>query len=314
MENNISYMTLIAGGVGIFCYYLYNKRFKCKMYEEMSNILETTTFIKDKIQELNINPKIGIILGSGQIDVIKNFEKCLEIPYNDIPNFPISTVKGHNSKIIFGKIFGLDICVMAGRFHFYEGYSSKQVGYPIRIMKQLGVKDLIITNSSGGINKSYNVGDIIIVKDHIYFPGLCGFNPLVGKNNDVLGSRFVATNNIYTSKYRKTIMNIAKDNEMNNVKEGVYFCVSGPTYETPSEINLMRLCGGDLVGMSSIPEVITACHSDMNILLLGIITNKCIDYTDSDIIPSHEEVCVNAGKSIGDMSYLINTFLKQTFV
>ena len=298
-----SSLVLILGYVG---YKLYQKKEEEK--ERTADILykinTAKTFIFNQVKSCFI-PRIGMILGSGQNDLIRDFEIRTIIRYEDIPFFPISTVKGHTGKLILAHFKGLDIVIMQGRFHNYEGYTTKEVSFPVRVMKGLGIKTLVITNSSGGINPELSTGDVIVIKDHVYLPGLVGFSPLHGPNNEYLGERFVAMNNIYTKKYRDLVLKEKK----NYVKEGVYCGVSGPCYETPTEVKFIRSMGCDIVGMSTIPEVVVAAHADIKVLVLGLVTNSCVDNCDSSEKPTHEEVCRNAVKSISNLRSLIEKFL-----
>jgi len=300
---------LTALGLSYVGYEMYNR----KELDIIDKINESKKYIFNQIHnKILFIPKIGIILGSGQNDIIKNFKILKEIPYQNIPYFPISTVKGHDGKLILASMNNIDIVIMQGRFHSYEGYDTKEVSYPVRVMKSLGIKTLIITNSSGAVNKTLNTGNIIVVKDHLYLPGLVGFSPLEGPNNNYLGKRFIALNNVYTKKYRKFILDIAKQspNLKSIVKEGIYCGVAGPCYETPAEVKLIRSMNCDIVGMSTIPEVIVAAHSKMNVLVLGLVTNECIDSDDSTQKPNHEEVCTNAQKGIQNLKYLIDNFIQ----
>jgi len=307
-------LMLITFGISYIGYKIYNRILKKKL-NYIEKINESKQYIFNQIHNQNeilFIPKIGIILGSGQNDIIKNFKILKEIPYQDIPYFPVSTVEGHYGKLILASMNNIDIVIMQGRFHSYEGYDTKEVSYPVRVMKSVGIKTLIITNSSGAVNKTLNPGDIIVVKDHIYLPGLVGFNPLSGPNNNHLGKRFVALNNIYKKKYRRYILSLAEQspNLKSIVKEGVYCGVAGPCYETPAEVKLLSLIKCDIVGMSTIPEVIVAAHSEMNVLVLGLVTNKCIDSDESEKKPTHEEVCTNAKKGIKNLQYLIDNFIQ----
>jgi len=291
-------------------YLVYKRRRRFAFLCYLDKIRISKKYIFKSIKGKVFLPKIGMILGSGQNDLVKNFMIIGEISYKNIPFFPVSTVTGHKGRLLLGRYNDNDIVIMQGRFHGYEGYSTKEVAYPVRVMKSLGVKTLIITNSSGGVNESYCQGDIIVVNDHIYLPGLVGFSPLMGFNEEKLGERFVAMNNIYNKFYRKMVLKIASSADMTHVKQGVYCGVAGPCYETPTEVKLIRTLGGDIVGMSTVPEVVVAAHSSMNILVLGLVTNKCVDNCNSDKKPTHKEVCDNAKKGISDLRFLIEKFLK----
>jgi purine-nucleoside phosphorylase len=306
-------LMLLALGISYIGYKIYNKILKKKI-SYIEKINESKKYIFNQIYNQNkilFIPKVGMILGSGQNDIIKNFKILREIPYKNIPYFPISTVEGHYGKLILASMKNIDIVIMQGRFHSYEGYDTKEVSYPVRVMKSLGIKTLIITNSSGAVNKNLNTGDIIVVKDHVYLPGLVGFSPLSGPNNNFLGKRFIALNNIYKKKYRRYILSLAEQspNLKSIVKEGVYCGVAGPCYETPAEVKFISSLNCDIVGMSTIPEVIVAAHSEISVLVLGLVTNKCIDVDESIEKPNHKEVCINAQKGTKNLQYLIDNFI-----
>ncbi|MDK2901628.1 MAG: purine-nucleoside phosphorylase [Thermosediminibacterales bacterium] len=216
---------------------------------------------------------IGIILGSGLGAFADIIEDKYIIPYTDIPNFPVSTVKGHAGRLIIGSLKGKRILVMQGRFHYYEGYTMDLVTFPVKVMKQLGVKVLIITNAAGGLNPDFNQGDLMLITDHINFMGA---NPLIGPNDEELGPRFP---DMYEA-YDRELIHLAE--EIGNQKgiflrKGVYIAVTGPSYETPAEIKMLRLLGADCVGMSTVPEVIVARHQGLRVLGISCITNVPIN-------------------------------------
>lgn len=201
-------------------------------------------------------PKIGIICGSG----LGSFGECIDnveiIPYEEIPNFPVSTVEGHRGQMIFGKIDSVPVMCMQGRFHYFEGYSLAKCCMPIRVMKIIGITHLIITNAAGALNENYNVGDIVVLKDHINFLGLSGFSPLRGPNETRFGPRFLPTNNSYDCTLKAHALDIADEmNIKSAVHEGVYVCVGGPTYESIAEVRMLKAFGGDCAGMSTVHEV-----------------------------------------------------------
>lgn len=247
----------------------------------IQKIKESCDFIKNIIKE---TPKIGIILGSGLGSLAEEVENKIEINYKDIPNFPVSTVHGHASKFIYGDINGKKVILMQGRFHFYEGYDMNTVTFPIRVMKMLGVEKLIVTNAAGGVNTSFKPGDLMIIKDHINFSGT---NPLIGKNIDDFGPRFPDMSEAYCKDLIK-LANEASQKTGVEVKEGVYFMMTGPSYETPAEIRMIRVLGGDAVGMSTVPEVIVANHSGMRVLGISCITNMAAGILEVPL--NHEEV------------------------
>jgi purine-nucleoside phosphorylase len=251
----------------------------------MQQLSETTLFIKEQYPQ---QPEIGIVLGSGLGNLISEIKIEKEINYNSIPHFPVSTVEGHSGKLLFGELSGKQILVMAGRFHYYEGYTPQQVAYPIRIMQMLGIHTVLISNAAGGVNENFKVGDIMIIKDHI---SLFTENPLLGENHESLGVRFPDM----SEPYSKTL--IAKAKEIGerlgyNLKEGVYTGVTGPSFETRAEYKLIKTMGGDAVGMSTVQEVITAVHAGLKVFALSVIADLGI--RDEDNIITHEEVLAAA--------------------
>ena len=244
-------------------------------------ITETTEFLK---QFNTGSAKIGVVLGSGLGDFVKEIETHHAISYRDIPHFPVSTVQGHSGKLIFGSIAGKPIIAMAGRFHFYEGYSVEDVIFPIRVMKFLGVETLFLSNAAGGVNTSFKVGDLMIIRDHISFATK---NPLMGKNDERFGPRFPDMSEPYNKELIKKAKEIGKRFNI-DLKEGVYFCATGPTFETHAEYKMVHVLGGDAVGMSTVQEVIVARHMGMNVFAMSVITD--IGIRDDDNVITHEEV------------------------
>ncbi len=229
-------------------------------------------------------PEVGIVLGSGLGNFTEEIEIEKEIDYSDIPNFPVSTVEGHKGKLIFGNLSGKKIVCMGGRFHYYEGYSPAEVVFPIRVLGLLGIKTLLLSNAAGGVNPSFKVGDLMIITDHI---GIDMKNPLIGKNIDELGPRFPDM----SEAYKKELINKAKAVAANlhiEVKEGVYFCVSGPTYETPAEYKMIHIMGGDAVGMSTVQENIVANHMGIPVFAMSVITDLGFGHEQAKI--THDEV------------------------
>jgi purine-nucleoside phosphorylase len=244
-------------------------------------ITETTEFLK----KYNTgNAKIAVVLGSGLGNFVQEIVVQKEIPYSDIPHFTVSTVQGHSGKLIFGTIAGKNIIAMAGRFHFYEGYAAEDVVFPIRVMKFLGVETVFLSNAAGGVNTNFKVGDLMIIKDHISFATK---NPLIGKNDDRFGPRFPDMSEPYNKQIIKKAKEIAKQKNI-DLKEGVYFCVTGPTFETHAEYKMVHVLGGDAVGMSTVQEVIVARHMNMNVFAMSVITDIGIREDDNKI--THEEV------------------------
>ncbi|MBR6098661.1 purine-nucleoside phosphorylase [bacterium] len=241
----------------------------------------TIKYIESKIG--NFKPEIGIILGSGLGELADEY--CdIAISYNDIPNFIKSTVVGHKGRLVFAEIAGKKVVMMQGRNHFYEGHTMQEITFPVKVMKKLGVKNLILTNAAGGVNESFDAGDLMLIKDHINFMGA---NPLVGKNDETLGERFPDMTTIYKKDLRELAKKCAADTGI-KVKEGVYFANSGPSYETPAEINMARILGADAVGMSTVPEAIVANYCGLRVLGISCISNAA-SKTDGTAL-SHEEV------------------------
>ena len=241
------------------------------------------SIIKDK-------PEIAIILGSGLGDFVSKIKNPIEIKYDDIPNFLVSTVASHAGKLIYGEVGGKKVICMAGRFHSYEGYDFEQLVIPVRLFKLLGVKATILTNAAGAVNKSYNVGDIMIVSDHIK---LNGASPLRGKNLDFFGPRFFDVTDMYTKKLRKIALKCAEGSGL-IFREGVYMFFPGPQFETPAEIRAARLLGADAVGMSTVTEALTAAHCSMPLLAFSVMTNMAAGVLDCKL--SDEEVEIAAAK------------------
>lgn len=247
----------------------------------LTKIIETADFIKSKINDI---PQIAIILGTGLGALVDSIEDSQYIPYKDIPNFPLSTVEGHSGKLIFGTLGGKRVMAMQGRFHYYEGYDMKEVTFPIRVMQQLNIKTLFVSNAAGGMNKDFKVGDIMIITDHInLFPE----NPLRGRNYEQLGTRFPAMTEAYSKRLIKLADDIASTENI-RVMHGVYVGTAGPTFETPAEYEFFRVIGGDAVGMSTVPEVIVANHASMEVFGISVITD--LGGKDITDIPTHEEV------------------------
>jgi purine-nucleoside phosphorylase len=246
-----------------------------KQIEDAKAFIQKTT---------NCQPTIGVVLGSGLGNFTKELQIITEIDYSAIPNFPVSTVEGHSGKLIFGTIHGKAVVCMAGRFHYYEGYTTQQVVFPIRVLKALGVQHLFISNAAGGTMANMEVGDLMIIHDHI---SMLTINPLLGKNIDTLGPRFPDMSEPYSKALIAKAKAIAATNNI-SVKEGVYFGVTGPTFETRAEYKMIRVLGGDAVGMSTVQEVIAARHSDMTVFAMSIITDIGIREEENTI--THQEV------------------------
>ncbi|XP_045121191.1 purine nucleoside phosphorylase-like isoform X1 [Portunus trituberculatus] len=256
-------------------------------------------------------PKIGVICGSGLGGLAEQLQDSDEFPYETIPNFPVSTVVGHAGRMVIGLISGIPVLCMQGRFHSYEGYPLWKCAMPVRVMKVMGVEQLVVTNAAGGLNPSYNVGDIMIIKDHINMQGFVGDSPLRGKNDERFGPRFPAMNNAYDRSLRRRAGEIALDMGLGDaVKEGVYVMLGGPTYETVAELNLLRILGVDAVGMSTVPEVVVARHCGIRVFAFSLITNKCIVEYDTEAKANHEEVIEAANRRKKDLQNLASRVIE----
>jgi len=245
----------------------------------LEKIKETANFLKER---MHTNPETAIILGTGLGNLANEITEKYEIKYQDIPNFPVSTVEGHSGKLIFGKLGNKDIMAMQGRFHYYEGYSMKEVTFPVSVMKELGIKTLFVSNASGGTNPVFEIGDLMIITDHInYFPE----HPLRGKN--LYGDRFPDMSEAYSKDLINKALVIAKEKGI-KVQQGVYIGTQGPTFETPAEYKLFHILGADAVGMSTVPEVIVANHAGIKCFGVSIITDLGVEGKIVEI--SHEDV------------------------
>jgi len=239
---------------------------------------DTARHLRGMLPEPFQNLEVAIICGSGLGGLADSLEgKKVEIDYKDIPNFGATTVAGHKGKLVFGFLSGRPTVCMVGRFHFYEGHLLKRTVYPVRVFALLGVHTLLVTNAAGGLNPSFNVGDIMVINDHISFVGLAGQNPLVGKNMEHFGARFPATSDAYDFSLRHLAFKAANDLKLiDHMQEGCYCFVSGPSYETRAEARYLQMIGGDAVGMSTVPEVLVARHCGIKVLGLSLITNAVI--------------------------------------
>ncbi|MDX1445011.1 purine-nucleoside phosphorylase [Lishizhenia sp.] len=232
----------------------------------LAQINEAVSFLQNKV---DFQPEFGIILGTGLGGLVKEITISHEVSYEDIPHFPVSTVESHSGKLIFGELGGKKVVAMQGRFHFYEGYSMQEVTFPVRVLKQLGIQRLFVSNASGGVNPDFEVGEIMILDDHIdFFPG----NPLIGKNIDELGPRFPDMSDVYDKDMIAKAKEVAAEEGI-KVSTGVYLGLTGPTLETPAEYRMIRTLGADAVGMSTVPEIIVARHMDLPCFAISIITD-----------------------------------------
>jgi len=255
----------------------------------LENINEAADFIRS--QTGDFKPEAGIILGTGLGGLVREIEIHHTISYENIPHFPVSTVEGHSGKLIFGLLGGKRVMVMQGRFHYYEGYTMQQVVFPVRVMKQLGIRFLFVSNASGGVNPNYEIGDVMMLTDHI---NLLPSNPLIGKNNPELGPRFPDMSEPYDRKMIHHAREFALYEDF-KLHEGVYVSVSGPCFETPAEYKYMRIIGGDAVGMSTVPEVICARHMGLPCFAVSVITDLGVEGKIQEV--THQDVIAAASKA-----------------
>ncbi|MGN7380886.1 Purine nucleoside phosphorylase 1 [Chlamydia abortus] len=256
-------------------------------------------------QRIAITPSVGLILGSGLGVLADSVERPAVLPYRDIPHFPVSTVEGHAGELIVGTLDGRPLVMMKGRFHLYEGYDGEAVTLPVRVMKALGVRTLLVTNSAGGINPDYRVGDFMLIRDHINFMFR---NPLIGPNDGRLGPRFPDMSEGYSRRLLELARQAASELGL-EVREGVYVGMTGPTYETPAEVRMLRKLGGDAAGMSTVPEVIAARHSGMEVFGVSCITNMAAGMLDQPL--SHDEVVATANRVRSKFIDLMRTLLSK---
>jgi purine-nucleoside phosphorylase len=245
-------------------------------------------------ERINIQPIVGIILGSGLNDLADSIQGAVRIPYSDLPNFPVSTVHGHAGRFVIGELEGKPVLVMQGRIHYYEGYTMGQVTLPVRVMQRLGIPSLIVTNAAGGVHPEFEPGDVMLIVDQLNLMGMSGLNPLMGPNLDEIGTRFPDMSQPYDRAYCDLARTVAKENGI-NLREGIYAGLSGPSFESPADLRFLRNAGADAVGMSTVPEVIVARHGNMRVLGLSGISNKA--NLDGSTVTTHEEV-IEAGKVI----------------
>jgi len=270
---------------------------------ELSNKIKTAAdFILEKSK---YKPEIGLILGSGLGSLADSIENPEYYKYEDLPHFPVSTVEGHEGRLVVGMLNGKCVVAMQGRFHYYEGYSYNEVTFPVRVMKLIGVETLIVTNACGAVNESFKPGDLMIITDQINFSGN---NPLIGANLKEFGPRFPDLSNAYTKELVAKTKEIAKTLNI-DIKTGVYMMFSGPTYETPAEIRMSRIMGADAVGMSTVPEVIVAAHAGMKVLGISCLTNMAAGILDQPL--NHEEVMETSAMVKEKFTTLINKVIEE---
>lgn len=267
----------------------------------LEKINETVSFLRKKGFK---NPDAGIILGTGLGGLTEKIENCIEIDYRDIPNFPVSTVEGHEGKLIYGEFGRKKIVAMKGRFHFYEGYGAEQIAFPVRVLKYLGIQCLFVSNAAGGVNPKFQIGDIMIITDHIHLLP----NPLIGQNDDRIGPRFPDMGEAYDKYMINKAVLIAKENKI-RVHKGVYLSTSGPTFETPAEYKYFRTIGADAVGMSTTPEIIIARHAGLPCFSVSIITYLGSDGKNE--YTTHESVQREAARTEARMTTIMTELISS---
>ena len=274
-------------------------------YYPLEQIDQIADFIRSRY---SYHPQVGIILGSGLGGLAASVESATIIPYNIIPDWPVSTVVGHQGHLVVGKFEGKEVLVMQGRVHYYEGYSMAQVVLPVRVLQRLGIEILIVTNAAGAVNPAYTPGDLMLLSDHINMIGMAGLNPLRGPNLDELGPRFPDM----SQAYDKALIDLARDvaaEEKITLHEGVYVSLAGPSFETPADLRFLRIIGADAVGMSTVPEVITARHGGTRVLGISGISNKA--NLDGGTATTHEEVLEAGQKIAPKLTTLIRGVLRR---
>lgn len=269
----------------------------------LAQIDETSTAIRTKIKE---TPRVGLILGSGLGNLAKEIEEPIIFPYRSLPNWPVSTVIGHEGQLIIGRLAGQIVMTMQGRSHFYEGYSMSHVTLPVRVMQRLGVEILIVTNAAGAVNPDFAAGEVMLLVDHINLMGMTGFNPLRGPNLSEFGPRFPDMSLPYDPQLREIARRASQDNGI-QLRQGVYAGLSGPSFESPADLRFLRNAGADAVGMSTVPEVIVARHGGTRVLGLSGISNKA--NLDGSTITTHEEVLEAGVKIVPQLSTLVRYVL-----
>ena len=268
----------------------------------MAKVSESAAYLAGRFPA---DPSIGIILGSGLGNFKSRISIDLEIPYSEIPHFPVSTVEGHSGRLLFGTVSGRPVLAMAGRFHFYEGYGPDDVVFPVRVMKRLGVQTLLLSNAAGGTNPDFSVGDVMVITDHI---GLATVNPLLGRNIEELGPRFPDMSEPYCRELVAKAEEAAAEHGL-QIRKGVYFGVTGPSFETRAEYRMIRILGGDAVGMSTVQEVVAAVHMGMKVFAVSIITDMGIREEENRI--THEEVLEAAAQAEPRLSLLLTSLIEK---
>ncbi|MGG1515212.1 purine-nucleoside phosphorylase [Paenibacillus oryzisoli] len=275
----------------------------------IAQIQEAAQFIQSKLG--GVQPAIGLVLGSGLGDMAEQVESPIAIDYNEVPHFPVSTVEGHAGRFVAGTLEGKSVIVMQGRFHFYEGYDMQKVVFPVYVMKAIGVQTVVMTNAAGGMNRSFQAGDLMVISDHL---NMTGANPLIGPNHNELGVRFPDMSEAYDKSYRKLAHELAvsvvgEDGVPLKLQEGVYAGITGPTYCTPAELTMLARIGGDAIGMSTVGEVIAARHAGLKVLGISCITDMAIG---EELEPlTHEQVVAVANRTKPKFIALVKAFVRE---
>lgn len=273
-----------------------------------ANVAEATAFVSSRTGH---HPKVGLVLGSGLGGLADAAQATDIIPYQDIPFFPQSTVPGHVGRLILGQISEVEVVIMQGRVHYYEGYSMSEITFGIRLMHSMGAKTLIVTNAAGGIRQDLGPGDLMAIEDHINLVGLAGQNPLVGPNDKAWGARFPSMSRAYDPRLLASLLEEAARKQV-PLQKGVYAMVAGPSFETPAEIRFLRLVGADAVGMSTMPEVIVARHAGMRVLGVSLITNRTVDSLDAmQEEPLHDHVLQAGERAAPALASLLQGVLRR---
>lgn len=268
----------------------------------LSQMNEAVAYLQSQV---DVKPQVGIILGTGLGGLADKIKVHKKVPYEDIPHFPVSTVKGHSGQLVFGELGGKQVMAMQGRFHYYEGYTLQEVTFPVRVMKLMGIERLIVSNASGGVNPDFEIGEIMLITDHInFFPG----NPLIGKNIDELGPRFPDMSDVYCKEMLELAEKIAAEKNI-RVAKGVYLGLTGPTLETPAEYKMVRILGADTVGMSTVPEVIVARHMEIPCFAVSIITDLGVE--GKIVKVSGQDVIDVANQQEGKMTQIIEELIAR---
>jgi purine-nucleoside phosphorylase len=274
-------------------------------YFTLSQFDETAEAVRSRISD---TPRVGMILGSGLGSLANSVENATKIPYDQLPHWPVSTVEGHVGQLVIGRLENQNVMVMQGRSHYYEGYSMGEIGLPVRVMQRLGAEILVVTNAAGAVNPEFNPGDLMLITDQFNLIGMAGLNPLRGPNLDEIGPRFPDMSQAYDRELCNLSRSIAKEKNL-LLREGVYACLAGPSFETPADLRFLRAAGVDAVGMSTVPEVITARHGGMRALGVSGISNKA--NLDGNTITTHEEVLEAGEKIVPQLLTLIRSLLRR---